>query len=141
MKIFRRGCIRVLVTNQRQRQPVSTVLTKVLYDTYAYLLHIGDGSFIMDEFSNIPITAKKAGIRGFPTDKNSSSTHSSVNKKRNRDNGSKGLHIIIPAHDGHIYVIDGLKGCAERIDVGEHIYSMPLLGKFQCNSRVQDTPC
>ena len=40
--------------------------------------------------------------------------------------GGLGLHIVVPSHDGHVYVIDGRKGCAERIDTGEHIYSMPL---------------
>jgi hypothetical protein len=38
----------------------------------------------------------------------------------------KGLHIVVPAFDGHLYIIDGRKGCAERIDIGQHIYSMPL---------------
>ena len=40
--------------------------------------------------------------------------------------GAKGLHIVIPSYDGHVYIIDGVKGCAERVDVGEHVYSMPL---------------
>lgn len=38
-----------------------------------------------------------------------------------------GLHIIVPSYDGHIYIIDGMKGCAERIDVGEHVFSMPVI--------------
>ena len=54
--------------------------------------------------------------------KNASSTRT----RGSRGSGSKGLHILVPSHDGHLYVIDGLKGCAERVDVGEHIYSMPL---------------
>jgi hypothetical protein len=33
----------------------------------------------------------------------------------------------VPSFEGHIYVIDGLKKCAERIDIGEHIYSTPLM--------------
>ena len=40
---------------------------------------------------------------------------------------SLGLHIIVPSFDGHIYVIEGRLGCAERIDIGEHIYSVPLI--------------
>jgi hypothetical protein len=43
------------------------------------------------------------------------------------DSGSLGLHMIVAAGDGHLYVIDGMRGCAERIDVGEHVYSMPLI--------------
>lgn len=43
------------------------------------------------------------------------------------DSGALGLHLIVAAGDGHIYVIDGAKGCAERIDIGEHVYSMPLV--------------
>ena len=48
---------------------------------------------------------------------------SAPNSKHN-----KGLHIIVPSFDGHLYIIDGSKGCAERIDVGEHVYSVPLVG-------------
>lgn len=43
------------------------------------------------------------------------------------DSGALGLHLIVAAGDGHIYIIDGAKGCAERIDIGEHVYSMPLV--------------
>ena len=57
-----------------------------------------------------------------------------VAKNKNALNGvpdqgskSKGLHIIVPSFDGHIYVIEGALQCAERIDIGEHIYSTPLM--------------
>jgi hypothetical protein len=43
------------------------------------------------------------------------------------DSGALGLHLIVAAGDGHIYIIDGANGCAERIDIGEHVYSMPLV--------------
>ena len=42
---------------------------------------------------------------------------------------NKGLHLIMASFDGHVYIIDGITKCAERIDVGEHIYTTPLLGK------------
>ena len=29
---------------------------------------------------------------------------------------------MVPSFDGHIYVIEGMLKCAERIDIGEHIY-------------------
>jgi hypothetical protein len=35
--------------------------------------------------------------------------------------------MIVPSFDGHIYVIEGHMRCAERIDIGEHIYSVPLI--------------
>ena len=67
----------------------------------------------------------------------------------------KGLHLIVPSYDGHVYIIEGVRGCAQRIDlgiymsvccmciclyrcgylhiytyiyiyIGEHIYSTPL---------------
>lgn len=60
-----------------------------------------------------------------------------------------GLHLILSSFDGHVYVIDGRdpkdstvggnsdtttaasssssSKCVQRIDVGEHVYSMPLL--------------
>ena len=40
---------------------------------------------------------------------------------------SRGLHLVMPSYDGHVYILDGLTGCAERIDVGEHIGAAPLL--------------
>ncbi len=39
----------------------------------------------------------------------------------------RGLHLLVPTFDGHIYVIEALSGCAERIDVGERVVTMPLL--------------
>ena len=39
----------------------------------------------------------------------------------------RGLHMIIPSFDGHLYIVDGLHSCAERIDIGEHIFSTPLV--------------
>ncbi len=39
---------------------------------------------------------------------------------------SRGLHLVVPSFDGYLYIIDGIQGCAERVDVGQHIYSMPL---------------
>lgn len=39
----------------------------------------------------------------------------------------KGLHMLVTSFHGHIYVVDGHSRCADRIDVGEHIYAMPVL--------------
>jgi hypothetical protein len=38
-----------------------------------------------------------------------------------------GLHLVVPSLDGHIFIIDSHNGCALRLDVGEQIYSMPLV--------------
>eukprot|EP00808_Paulinella_micropora_P029977 g51366.t1 len=38
-----------------------------------------------------------------------------------------GLHIIVPCFDGHVYVIDGRTGCADKIDIGERSYTMVLV--------------
>lgn len=46
---------------------------------------------------------------------------------------NKGLHLIVPLFDGHIHVIDGKIGCAERIDIGEHVYSVPLIADVTGN--------
>jgi hypothetical protein len=39
---------------------------------------------------------------------------------------AKGLHIIVPSHDGNLYLISGTTGCYERIDLGEKSSSMVL---------------
>ncbi len=39
----------------------------------------------------------------------------------------RGLHMLVSSFDGHLYVIDGRRRCAQRIDVGEHLYSTPLV--------------
>jgi hypothetical protein len=39
----------------------------------------------------------------------------------------RGLHMIIPSFDGHLYIMDGVHSCAERIDIGDHMFSTPLV--------------
>ena len=39
----------------------------------------------------------------------------------------QGLHMLIPSFDGHVYIVDGILTCAERIDIGEHMFSTPLI--------------
>ena len=34
-----------------------------------------------------------------------------------------GLQLIVPCHDGHLYVIAGATGCVNMVDIGEHVYS------------------
>lgn len=50
------------------------------------------------------------------------SKHASHGKKNMR-----GMHLLVPSFDGHLYILDGRRRCAQRIDVGEHIYSTPLI--------------
>jgi hypothetical protein len=38
-----------------------------------------------------------------------------------------GIHLIVPSLDGHVFIIDSKTKCTVRLDVGEQIYSMPLV--------------
>jgi hypothetical protein len=41
---------------------------------------------------------------------------------------SQGLHLLVPAHDGHLYIIDSNRGCADTVDLGgEHMSATPLV--------------
>ena len=60
-------------------------------------------------------------------DKLNKGDKSKANTEKFNRKHNKGLHLLVPSFDGHIYVIDGNKGCAERVDIGEHIYSVPLV--------------
>ncbi len=42
------------------------------------------------------------------------------------DRAGPGLHLVFPAFDGYLYVVDGASGCVEKVDFGEEAYSMPL---------------
>lgn len=44
-----------------------------------------------------------------------------------------GLHLLVPSFDGHLYLMDGQHTCAERIDIGEHLSSTPLLDDIDAN--------
>ncbi len=46
---------------------------------------------------------------------------------RGRSSQARGLHMVVPSFDGHVYILDAQDACADRVDVGEHIYSMPLV--------------
>jgi hypothetical protein len=35
-------------------------------------------------------------------------------------------HIVVPAHDGYLYIVDGNTGCSFKVDIGENSYSMVL---------------
>ena len=76
-----------------------------------------------------PAHAPSAGTEGEDTDtgvKGSMRGQRRNGVEKSYSSSDLGLHILVPSHDGHVYVIDGKKRCAERIDVGEHIYSVPL---------------
>ena len=32
----------------------------------------------------------------------------------------RGLHIVVTAHNGHLYIIDPRRSCIDSIDLGEH---------------------
>jgi hypothetical protein len=44
----------------------------------------------------------------------------------NASASGKGLHIVVPALDGFLYVISGTTGCYEVVDLGEKSYTMVL---------------
>ncbi len=37
------------------------------------------------------------------------------------------MQLIVQSFDGFMYIIDGYSGCSEKIDIGEHSYSMVLV--------------
>lgn len=44
-----------------------------------------------------------------------------------------GLHIVLPSHDGHLYIVDGRRACIDRVDLGENSYSMVLADDLSGN--------
>jgi hypothetical protein len=56
-----------------------------------------------------------------------------TDKKVEFHGSTDGLHLVVPSFDGHLYILDGKHSCAERIDVGEHISSTPLLDDIDAN--------
>lgn len=42
-----------------------------------------------------------------------------------------GLHLVLPTYDGKLHVVEGATGCANHVDVGEHIYAMPIADDLQ----------
>ena len=59
------------------------------------------------------------------------SVYANANAKQSKEQqqqlSSTAMQILVPSFDGHVYVIDGAKRCYDRIDVGDHIFSTPLL--------------
>jgi outer membrane protein assembly factor BamB len=48
----------------------------------------------------------------------------------------KGLHVVVPALDGFLYVVSGTTGCYELIDLGEKSYSMVLADDLTGNGQM-----
>lgn len=46
------------------------------------------------------------------------------------------LHLLVPSFDGHLYIFDGTQSCAERIDLGDHIFSTPLVDDVTGNGNL-----
>lgn len=44
--------------------------------------------------------------------------------------------IVVLAHDGYLYVVDGVSGCADTVDIGEPSYSMALAEDVDSNGRL-----
>ena len=47
-----------------------------------------------------------------------------------------GLHIVVPAHDGHLYIVDGRSLCTEKVDIGEHVYAQVLADDLDGNGKL-----
>ena len=77
------------------------------------------------EYANEGISTEE--LKAFMTEKKL--THR--NDKSAQANG--GLHLLVPSFDGHLYILDGQHSCAERIDLGEHISSTPLVDDIDAN--------
>ena len=75
------------------------------------------------EDPNLPQWARSTTARGYATFPSGNKKSVTIESKIK----NLGLHLLAPSYDGHLYVIDGMKGCAERVDVGEHIASVPLV--------------
>lgn len=71
--------------------------------------------------------ARQAAEMGVASGEDSEEGAESGSFEGTRPSASKGLHLVVPSFDGHVYIIDPNGGCADRIDIGEHIYSMPLV--------------
>jgi hypothetical protein len=44
---------------------------------------------------------------------------------------SGGLHLVTPTLDGKLWVVEGGSGCLNSLEVGEHVYAMPLAEDLQ----------
>ena len=45
-------------------------------------------------------------------------------------------HIIVPSHDGFLYIVNGATGCSFKVDVGENSYSMVLADDITGNGKM-----
>ena len=49
---------------------------------------------------------------------------------------ARGLHVVVPAHDGILYLISGTTGCYEALDIGEKSTTMVLADDITGNGLV-----
>lgn len=47
-----------------------------------------------------------------------------------------GLHIVFPSFDGYVYIVNGATGCSNKVDIGEHSYSMVLVDDVLGNGKL-----
>lgn len=45
-------------------------------------------------------------------------------------------HVVVPAHDGYLYIVDGSTGCSFKVDIGENSYSMVLADDLTGNGKM-----
>jgi len=56
--------------------------------------------------------------------------------KLHEDERKPGLHVVVTAHDGHVYILDGASGCFDKVDIGESSYSMVLVDDVDGNNKM-----
>jgi hypothetical protein len=49
---------------------------------------------------------------------------------------NKGLHLVVPSHDGHVYIVDGMSACVESIDIDEKASAMVLADDVTGNGKM-----
>ena len=52
------------------------------------------------------------------------------------DPNSVGMHVVVTAFDGYIYLMDGISGCFEKLDLGETSYTMILADDITGNGKM-----
>ena len=45
-------------------------------------------------------------------------------------------HVVVAAHDGYLYMVDGNTGCSFKVDIGENSYSMVLADDLTGNGKM-----
>lgn len=86
--------------------------------------------------------ASGAILTGFPVDVKGEVLSGILLTRLHRDpqlpaSPRKGLDIVAPSFDGHVYIIEGTNGCFSKIDIGEHVYATPVVADLDADGRLE----